>query len=60
MNTRANVELCRTCVDCKECRSGGKPRSIPLAHCTNKDGVMQRTMERRVTGAAAHDRNRLK
>lgn len=50
MNTRANVELCRTCVDCKECKNGGKPRSIPLAHCTNKDGVMQRTMERRVPG----------
>lgn len=42
----ANIELCRSCVDCKECRSGGKPRSIPLAHCTNKDGVMERRQGR--------------
>ena len=53
MNNRTNSELCRTCVDCKECKNGGKPRSIPLAHCTNKDGVMQRTMERRVPGGGS-------
>lgn len=38
----ANIELCSTCVDCKECKNGGKPRNIPLAHRSNKDGVMER------------------
>lgn len=37
-----NIEVCRTCVDCKECRSGGKPRNNPLVHCTNKGGAMER------------------
>lgn len=46
----ANVELCRSCVDCKECRNGGKPRNIPLAHCTNKDGVMERRQGRGDSG----------
>ena len=41
-----NVELCRTCVDCKECKNGGKPRNNPLTHCTNKDGIMERRQGR--------------
>lgn len=46
----ANIELCRTCVDCKECKGGSKPRSIPLAHSTNKDGVMERRQGQRDPG----------
>lgn len=37
-----NIELCRSCVDYKECRSGGKIRNNPLVHCTNKGGAMER------------------
>jgi len=42
----ANIELCRTCVDYKECKSGGKLRNNPLAHCTNGDSVMERRQGR--------------
>jgi hypothetical protein len=38
----SNIELCRSCIDYKECRSGGKPRNNPLVHCTNKGNVKER------------------
>lgn len=46
-----NIELCRSCVDYKECRSGGKIRNNPLVHCTNKGGAMERKAVPKAGGA---------
>jgi len=40
MNYRMYSELCRTCVDYRECRGRGEPRNIQLVYCTNKEGSM--------------------